>query len=138
MTHPLVDRLTTEFGWPRLDDTAGFDAWTRAPGLHVAFVPGDAARNLETPDVAVVLPELHMAFQRAFDCGVVGDAIETEVREAAGVLKTPSLIFYRDGQCLGGIARVRDWDDYMARIPRFLAAPAPVTAAPAAVAETAE
>ena len=124
MTHPLVSRLTTEFGWPALNDRAAFDAWTRTPGTHVAFVPGDAARNLETPDVAVVLPELHMAFQRAFDCAVVGDAIEEALRNETGVLKTPALIFWRDGECLGGIARVRDWDDYMARIPRFLAAPA--------------
>lgn len=124
MTHPLVDRLTTEFNWPRLDDAVSFDDWINTPGAHCAFVPGDAKRNLETPDVAVVLPELHMAFQRAFDVCVVGDAIETQVREASGVLKTPALIFFRDGECLGGIARVRDWDDYIARIPRFLAAPA--------------
>lgn len=123
MTHPLVDRLTTEFGWPRLNSQADLDAFTSAPGTHVVFVPGDAARNLETPDVAVVLPELHMAFQRAFDCAVCGDSIETALREATGVLKTPSLIFFRDGAALGGIARVRDWDDYIARIPRFLAAP---------------
>lgn len=122
MTHPLVDRLTTEFGWPRIDDRATLAGWLDRPGTHVAFVPGDAKRNLETPDVAVVLPELHMAFQRAFDCAVIGDAIEAELREETGVLKTPSLIFFRDGVCLGGIARVRDWDDYMARIPRFLAA----------------
>lgn len=124
MTHPLVDRLTTELGWPRFDDRASLDEWTRTPGVHVAFVPGDASRNLETPDVAVVLPELKMAFQGAFDCAVVGDAIETALRDETRVLKTPSLIFFRDGQCLGGIARVRDWDDYVARIPRFLAATA--------------
>ncbi|WP_407493079.1 hydrogenase accessory protein [Pseudooceanicola sp. MF1-13] len=124
MTHPLVDRLTTEFGWPRIDDAVSFDDWINRPGVHVAFVPGDAKRNLETPDVAVVLPELQMAFQRAFDCCVVGDAIESAVREASSVLKTPSLVFFRDGECLGGIAKVRDWDDYMARIPRFLAQPA--------------
>ncbi|KGM48043.1 hydrogenase accessory protein [Pseudooceanicola atlanticus] len=123
MTHPLVDRLTTEFGWPRFDDRASLDEWTRTDGVHVAFVPGDPARNLETPDVAVVLPELRMAFQGAFDCAVIGDAIEAELREETRVLKTPSLIFFRNGECLGGVARVRDWDDYMARIPRFLATP---------------
>ncbi|MBT9384206.1 hydrogenase accessory protein [Pseudooceanicola sp. CBS1P-1] len=124
MTHPLVTRLTTELGWPALDDIGSFDAWAASPGVHVAFVPGDAARNLETPDVAIILPELRMTFQNAFDCAVIGDAIEATLREDSGVLKTPALIFYHDGICLGGIARVRDWDDYMARIPRFLSAPA--------------
>ena len=136
MTHPLVTRLTEEFGFPAFEDRAAFDAWRDRPGVQLAFVPGDAARNLETPDVAVILPELHMTFQRAFDVCVVGDGIERELRNETGVLKTPSLIFFRDGVCLGGIARVRDWDDYMARIPRFLsarpAAEAPAVPTPAA------
>ena len=123
MTHPLVERLTTELGWPAFGDMASLDRWIAEPGVHVLFVPGDATRNLETPDLAVILPELRIAFQGAFDCAVIGEAIEAEVRERAGVLKTPSLIFYRDGECLGGIPKVRDWDDYMARIPHILQTP---------------
>ena len=69
---------------------------------------------------------LEQAFQRAFDCALVDDAIEAALRERTGVLKTPSLIFFRDGVCLGGIPKVRDWDDYMARVPQILnAIPAP-------------
>jgi hydrogenase-1 operon protein HyaE len=126
MRHPLIARLETEFGWPRLATMDEVEAFTAAPGAHCLFVPGDPARNLESADVAVILPELHMTFQRAFDCAVVDDAIEAQLREATGVLKTPSLIFFRDGQLLGGIPKVRDWDDYMARIPQILnAIPAP-------------
>lgn len=120
MGHPLIDRLTTELGMPRLatpEEVAGF---TEAPGTHCLFVPGDPARNLESADVAVILPELRMAFQGAFDCAVVDDAVETQVREAAGVLKTPSLLFYREGEFLGGVPKVRDWSDYMARLPIIL------------------
>lgn len=97
MTHPLIDRLTEEMGWQRLSTEAEVTAFTDAPGVHVAFVPGDAKRNLETADVAVILPELKMAFQGKFDCAVVADAIEAKLREDTGVLKTPSLIFFRDG-----------------------------------------
>jgi len=126
MRHPLIARLETEFGWPRLATMDEVNAFTAAPGAHCLFVPGDPARNLESADVAVILPELHMTFQRAFDCAVVDDAIEAQLRDATGVLKTPSLIFFRDGQLLGGIPKVRDWDDYMARIPQILnAIPAP-------------
>ncbi|WP_335946763.1 MULTISPECIES: hydrogenase accessory protein [Salipiger] len=126
MSHPLIDRLVSELGWPRLSTMADVAAFTEAPGAHCLFVPGDPRRNLESADVAVILPELRIAFQRAFDCAVVDDAIETQLREATGVLKTPSLIFFRDGACLGGIPKVRDWDDYMARIPQILnATPAP-------------
>jgi hydrogenase-1 operon protein HyaE len=123
--HPLIARLTDTFGWPRLGDLTQMEAFTRAPGVHVLFVPGDPARNLETADVAVILPELRMAFQGAFDCAVVGDAIEEPVRKAADVFKTPSLLFFREGALIGAIPKVRDWDDYLARIQHILATPGP-------------
>lgn len=123
MTHPLIARLTDEMSWPALNDTGSLEAYTDQPGVHVLFVPGDPARNLETADVAVILPELKMTFQGRFDCAVVGDAIETQLREDTRVLKTPSLIFYRDGQMIGAIPRVRDWDEYIMRINQILAQP---------------
>ena len=123
MSHPLIDRLTSELGWPSLTDKQSLDDFTGQDGVHALFVPGDPRRNLETADVAVILPELKQAFQGRFDCAVVGDEIETDLRQDTGILKTPSLIFYRDGQMIGGIPKVRDWDDYMARIAQILAQP---------------
>ncbi|WP_417254799.1 hydrogenase accessory protein [Celeribacter sp.] len=128
MSHPLIERLTTEFCWPVLDTDHDVTEFTSRAGTHVLFVPGDAKRNLETADVAVILPELKIAFQGKFDCAVVGDAIETELRETTRVLKTPSLLFYRDGVFLAGIPKVRDWDDYMHRIVQILAMPTPQAA----------
>ncbi|SHF36635.1 hydrogenase-1 operon protein HyaE [Ruegeria intermedia] len=124
MTHPLIDRLTAELGWPRLEDAVSLNRFISAPGDHVVFVPGDPRRNLETPDVAVILPELRMAFQNRFDCAVASEAIETDVREMTQVFKTPSLLFFRDGRPIGAIPKVRDWSDYIARITHILAAPA--------------
>ena len=123
MNHPLITRLTKEFDYPVLETMADIAAFTETPGHHVIFVPGDVRRNLETPDVAVILPELRQAFQRQFDCAVVGDEVEGELREAAGVFKTPSLIFYHSGTCVGGIPKVRDWSDYVERITHLLAQP---------------
>ena len=127
--HPLFDRLTTEFGYPRLRTEAERDAFVNAPGVHVLFIPGDPVRNLESTDVAVILPELRQAFQNAFDCALVDDAIETATREMAGVFKTPSLIFYRDGRKIDALPRVRDWSDYVTRTTQILAArPEPLDA----------
>ena len=123
MGHPLIDRLTDELAWPCLEDEVAFRDWVSRPGAHVLFVPGDWQRNLESADVAVILPELHAAFQGRFDCAVIADAAQSSVKAASGINKTPSLIFYRDGVCLGGIAKVRDWDDYVARVTRFLDLP---------------
>lgn len=120
--HPLVARLSDELGYPRLENASDLAEFTHRPGAHCLFVPGEAARNLETPDAAVVLPELRMAFQHAFDCAVVGDAIEARLREETRALKTPAFLFYRDGRFLGAIEKIRDWDDYITRTSHILAA----------------
>lgn len=128
MSHPLIDRLTAEMGWPLLETDHDVADFTSRSGVHVLFIPGDAKRNLETADVAVILPELKLTFQGRFDCAVVADPIEAKLREATRVLKTPSLLFYREGVFLAGIPKVRDWDDYMSRIAQILAMPTPETA----------
>ncbi len=120
MSSPLVTRLTEDLNWPRLSSAADLAAYLDRPGAHCLFVPGDPARNLETGDAAVILPELRMTFQHAFDCAVVDDAIDAEVRETYKALKTPAFIFLRDGVCLGSIQKVRDWDDYLGRITQIL------------------
>jgi hydrogenase-1 operon protein HyaE len=122
MSHPLIDRLTCDLGWPHLASLADVAALAASPGTHVVFVPGDPVRNLESADVAVILPELRQAFQGRFDCAVADATIEDALREATGVLKTPSLIFYREGRVIGAIPKVRDWSDYVTRIPQILAA----------------
>lgn len=119
--HPLVDRLVTEFAFPHLTEATGFAAFVNAPGAHLVFLPGEVARNLETPDIAVIVPELRIAFQGAFDCAVAQGEAESAAKDAIGVHKTPSIVFFRDGQPLGAMPKVRDWDDYMARIPVILA-----------------
>ncbi len=123
MTHPLISRLTDECRFPSLANMAEVDAFIETPGVHAIFVPGDVSRNLETPDVAVIFPELRQAFQNRFDCAVASDAVETELRERTQVFKTPSLLFFREGELIGGIPKVRDWSDYVDRITHFLATP---------------
>ena len=55
MPHPLIDRLTNEMGWPFLQSAHDLAEYTGRPGAHCVFLPGDATRNLETTDVAVIL-----------------------------------------------------------------------------------
>lgn len=117
---PLLERLTTELNWPYINDEAALDAYLETPGIHCLLIPGDPARNLETADSAIVLPELRLVFQNAFDCALIGDDIEAALRQKYKVLKTPSFIFFAEARMLGAIARIRNWDDYMARIPHIL------------------
>ncbi|WP_145106866.1 hydrogenase accessory protein [Cereibacter sediminicola] len=120
MTHPLIARLETDLGWPRLRSMEEVETFTARPGAHCLFIPGDSARNLETADAAVVLPELVMTFQRAFDAAVVDEAIEAALRERTRALRTPSFLFYHEGRYLGAIEKIRDWGDYTTRIPQIL------------------
>ena len=120
--HPLVARLIADLRWPLLADAAALAAFTACPGAHCVFLPGADRPNPETPDVAVILPELAQAFQCAFDCAVAGPAAEAAAKLAVEVHKTPNLAFWREGRVLGCLPRVRDWSDYMAAIPRLLAA----------------
>ncbi len=118
--HPLIARLEAEFGYPRLDCADDVAEFLARPGVHCLFIPGDARRNLETADAAVILPELRQAFQGAFDCAVIDDAIEADLRERYRALKTPGLLFFHRSDFLGAVEKVRDWSDYLARITHFL------------------
>ena len=101
MGHPLIERLSTELGWPVLTTEEETLTFISRPGFHALFIPGDWQRNLETPDVAVILPEIVTAFQGRFDCAVIADENQDAAKEASGVFKTPSIVFYREGACLG-------------------------------------
>ena len=118
--HPLIARLETGFGYPRLASPEAVTDHLARPGLHCLFIPGDPRRNLETADAAVILPELAQAFQHRFDCAVIDDAIEAQLREQYRALKTPGLLFFRGEQFLGAIEKVRDWSDYLARTTHIL------------------
>lgn len=118
--HPAILRLEQAFGYPRLASAHDVAEFLARPGQHCLFIPGDPRRNLETADAAVILPELRMAFQNAFDCAVIDDAIEAGLREQYRALKTPGLLFFRGPDFLGAIEKVRDWSDYLARVTHIL------------------
>lgn len=118
--HPLLTRLEAELHWPRLHSMSDVAEFLDRPGAHCLFIPGDPVRNLETADAAVILPELRMVFQHAFDCAVVDDAIEATLRETHRALKTPGFLFFQQNRYLGAVEKIRDWDDYMMRITHIL------------------
>lgn len=117
---PIIGRLETEHGYPRLATLHDVAEFLTRPGFHCLFIPGDARRNLETADAAVILPELRLAFQNGFDCAIIDDAVEAQVREQYNALKTPGFVFFKESTLLGDIQKVRDWSEYLARITHIL------------------
>ncbi|WP_172636527.1 MULTISPECIES: hydrogenase [unclassified Hyphomicrobium] len=119
----VLKRLTEDLGYPILDETT-LECFLAEPGERVLFLTGDPATNLETDDVAAILPELVQAFQHRFQAAVVDRSIEQPLRERYEVWPVPSLIFLCDGEMTGAIPKVRDWTDYLAEIKTILDRPA--------------
>lgn len=116
---PLVDRLTGELGYHRLDDAAD-QPWRGAAENWVVFLPGHGKGNAETADVAVILPELVRALSPRLTPAVAGPAAEQAMLARTGMMSLPALVFLRGDALLGSIPRVRDWDDYLERIAAIL------------------
>jgi len=124
--HPLVRRLVAERGWPYvevLEDAARLDARD-----HFLFLPAHGKAHLESPDIAVVLPELVKALggDAVIGGAVAGPKAEAALREALS-LALPAIVVVRAGAPVGAVARMRDWDEYLERLGALLKTPSAAT-----------
>ena len=124
MTHPLIDRLITELGYPEVS-LDNHEAFVQTPGLNVLFFPGDPDTVKDATDVAVVLPELVAVFDGRVNPGVVVDTFGSgmKLKRQYGFSHYPSLVFVRDGEYVGTITRIQDWVDYIAQISAMFTVP---------------
>lgn len=128
--HPLVARLVDELGFPYLDATGEAAV---ATGDTLLFLPAHGKAHLETPDIAVVLPELVEALGAQAPLlggAVAGPAAEKRMREELGGIALPAIVVLRDGRPIGSLSRMRDWDEFLERLSAVLSAasaPAPLT-----------
>lgn len=125
MTHPLIDRLMTELGFPEVS-ADNHDEFVGRAGMNVLFFPGDPGTVKDATDVAVVLPELVEAFGGQLNPGIVTDTFGAgkTLKRHYGFSHFPALVFVRDGAYVGALCRIRDWSEYLERIDRFFDAPA--------------
>jgi hydrogenase-1 operon protein HyaE len=109
--HPLLERLTREFGYaaPTLE---AFDAFAGRAGDTLLFFADDPERIKETLDLAVILPEIARAFAGRFEVGVLLPEVANAVARRYGVRRWPALVMLRDGEYVGAIEGLRDWDEY--------------------------
>lgn len=123
MSHPLIERLLVEFGYPTID-LDNHDEFVAQPGMNVVFLPGDPNTVRDATDVAVILPELVTAFEGALRPGVVTDTFGAgkQLKMQYGFREYPSLVFVRAGEYVGTISRVQDWGEYLERINGLLVA----------------
>lgn len=121
-SHPLVDRLVAELGYPEVT-LANHDDFVAADGMNVLFFPGDPSKVRDATDVAVVLPELVTAFDGRLNPGVVTDVFGDglAMKRRYGFTEYPALVFVRGGDYVGTLTRIRDWGDYLEEIGALFA-----------------
>lgn len=124
MTHPLVDRLISDLGYPEVN-LANHDEFVAIAGMNVLFFPGDTKTVRDATDVAVILPELVQASDDLLRPGVVTDTFGdgVQLKRLYGFREYPALVFVRGGNYVGTITRVQDWTDYLSKIGALLTAP---------------
>ncbi len=120
--HPLVERLCAETRAPLLD-AESFDAWAKASGRALVVFTEDPMQYRETLDLAVIVPELALAFPDRFRTGVLLQAAARAIAPRYGFKRWPAIVMLADGQYVGAIDGLRDWQDYIDDLKRLLEAP---------------
>lgn len=119
--HPLLLRLVDLTGAAVLDADS-YKAWAAQPGPAMLVFAEDPDRYKETLDLAVIVPELHATGGRHFRVGLLPPAASRAVAPRYGFARWPAFVMLRDGQYLGAVDGIRDWDIYTAELQRLLAA----------------
>ena len=119
--YPLIAGLFSRHGY---DDVRAesFDAFARRPGHTLLFFTEDPARFKETLDLAVIVPELARAFPGRFAVGVLLPEAARAVQPRYGFRRWPALVVVRDGEYVGAVDGLRNWDEYLAEVAALLAA----------------
>jgi hydrogenase-1 operon protein HyaE len=121
VTHPLVEQLFTRHGASLL--TPGtIDAFVDAPGLSMLVFTEDPMRVRETPDLAVIVPQIQRAFAGIFRVGVLLPEAARAVQPRYGFRRWPALVVLRNGAYLGAIDGLRTWDEYNTEITHLVEA----------------
>jgi hydrogenase-1 operon protein HyaE len=119
--HPLFARLVAQTGATLLD-AAGFDHWASQPGAAMVVFAEEPERFKEALDLAVIVPELHAARAGRFRVGLLPPVASRALAPRYGFARWPAFVMLRDGQYLGAVDGIRDWEVYVGELDRLLAA----------------
>ncbi len=118
--HPLLDQLVTRHGFTKLDaDTV--DAFIAPAGHSLLVFTEDPVRYKETLDLAVIAPEVTRAFPGCFRVGVFYPDVARNVAKRYGFARWPALVLLKDGEYVGAIDGLRNWDEYLEQMQQLLA-----------------
>ena len=93
-------------------------------GLAALLVTDDPQRNLEVLDACVILPEALKPLGDQISRHVAGADTAPALMQKYGIARAPAVVFLRDGEYVGSLNGIRDWNEYQAEVERLLSGPA--------------
>jgi hydrogenase-1 operon protein HyaE len=120
--HPLLAQLVARHAFTELTPET-FDAWIGQDGRALLVFLEEPSRVRETLDLAVIAPQIALAFPGEFRTGVLMPAAARALVVRYGFRRWPALVLLRDGGYVGAIDGLRNWDEYVREVARLLDAP---------------
>jgi hydrogenase-1 operon protein HyaE len=120
-TYPLIDALFTRHGYTDLRPE-NLEAFTQRPGHLLLLFLEDPVRYKETLDLAVIVPEIAGACAGALDVGVLLPEAARVVHPRYGFRRWPAFVILKDGEYVGAVDGLRNWDEYCSEVARLLTA----------------
>lgn len=118
---PLLEQLVSRHGFVAVDAEL-IDDFIHAAGHTMLVFTEDPVRYKETLDLAVIAPEVARAFAGRFRVGVLYPDAARKVAPRFGFARWPALVMLRDGDYVGAIDGLRNWDEYLDETQRLLTA----------------
>jgi hydrogenase-1 operon protein HyaE len=118
---PLIDQLFTRHGYAEVR-AADIDAFVARPGHALLVFLEDPVRVRETLDIAVIVPEIMRAFPGRFAVGILLPDAARAAHPRYEFRRWPALVVLKDGQYVGAVDGLRNWDEYLGEVARLLAA----------------
>jgi hydrogenase-1 operon protein HyaE len=120
--HPLIVGLFTKHGYQSIDAT-NIDAFAAAPGFSLLLFTEDPMRVRETLDLAVIVPEIARTFAGRMRVGVLLPEAARDLHARYGFRRWPAFVVLRDGQYIGAVDGLRDWNEYVQTMNSLLVSP---------------
>lgn len=115
-----IARMQQKHGFVRvLADAPQFPA-----GLAALLLTDDPQRNLEVLDACVILPEALNGLGADVARLVAGPEAAAALMQRFAVARAPAVVFLRDGDYLGSLNGIRDWQEYRDEVARLATGPA--------------
>ena len=118
-SYPLVEQMFSRHGCTEVH-AHDIDAYAARPGHTLLVFTEDPMRFKETLDLVVVVPQLQRACPGRCTVGVLLPEAARKVQLRYGFNRWPALVMLQDGQYVGAIDGLRNWDEYLAQMQTLL------------------